>query len=115
MASLAHLGLARAYHLAKSTEKARAAYQEFLALWKDADLTLIDRAEGAIPSQGRSDKSRQPLGRALYHGESLSEVVVSQEGSSPMNKHRASLLGLLELTLMLGLGYPVAWAYLLWT
>ena len=34
---LAHLGLARAYHRAKSTEKARAAYQEFFALWKDAD------------------------------------------------------------------------------
>ena len=35
--ALAHLGLARAYALDKNTEKARAAYQEFFALWKDAD------------------------------------------------------------------------------
>ena len=37
MASLAHLGLARAYAMAGDTGKARAAYQDFFALWKDAD------------------------------------------------------------------------------
>ena len=35
--SLAHLGVARAYLLSGDTAKARAAYQDFLALWKDAD------------------------------------------------------------------------------
>jgi hypothetical protein len=35
--ALAHLGLARAYALSGDTVKARAAYQDFLALWKDAD------------------------------------------------------------------------------
>jgi tetratricopeptide (TPR) repeat protein/predicted Ser/Thr protein kinase len=35
--ALAHLGLARAYALQIDTVKARAAYQDFLALWKDAD------------------------------------------------------------------------------
>ena len=35
--ALAHLGLARAYALAKNTGKAAAAYQGFLTLWKDAD------------------------------------------------------------------------------
>jgi DNA-binding winged helix-turn-helix (wHTH) protein/tetratricopeptide (TPR) repeat protein len=35
--ALAHLGLARAYSSQGDTAKARAAYQEFLALWKDAD------------------------------------------------------------------------------
>ena len=35
--SLAHLGLARAYALAGNTAKARTSYQDFLALWKDAD------------------------------------------------------------------------------
>jgi len=35
--ALAHLGLARAYALQADTVKARAAYQEFLTLWKDAD------------------------------------------------------------------------------
>jgi hypothetical protein len=42
---LAHLGLARAYALQGDTSKARAAYQDFLALWKDADPdipTLMD-------------------------------------------------------------------------
>jgi Flp pilus assembly protein TadD/predicted Ser/Thr protein kinase len=35
--ALAHLGLARANALEGDTGKARAAYQEFLTLWKDAD------------------------------------------------------------------------------
>jgi len=35
--SLAHLGLGRAYALAGDTAKSRAAYQDFFALWKDAD------------------------------------------------------------------------------
>ena len=35
--ALAHLGLGRAYALAGDGAKARAAYQDFLALWKDAD------------------------------------------------------------------------------
>ncbi len=38
--ALAHLGLARAYALAGDTSKARKAYQDFLALWKDADPDL---------------------------------------------------------------------------
>jgi len=35
--ALAHLGLARAYVMQGETVKARAAYQDFLTLWKDAD------------------------------------------------------------------------------
>jgi serine/threonine protein kinase/tetratricopeptide (TPR) repeat protein len=35
--ALAHLGLARAYALQGDTPKARATYQDFLSLWKDAD------------------------------------------------------------------------------
>jgi tetratricopeptide (TPR) repeat protein len=35
--ALAHLGLARAYAMQGDTTKAKAAYQDFLALWKDAD------------------------------------------------------------------------------
>lgn len=35
--ALAHLGLARAYALSGDTAKSKAAYQDFLALWKDAD------------------------------------------------------------------------------
>lgn len=34
---LAHLGLGRAYAMQGDTAKARAAYQDFLSLWKDAD------------------------------------------------------------------------------
>jgi ATP/maltotriose-dependent transcriptional regulator MalT len=37
LASLARLGLARSYVLQGDTAKSRAAYQDFLALWKDAD------------------------------------------------------------------------------
>ena len=35
--SLAKLGLGRAYTLSGDTAKAKAAYQDFFALWKDAD------------------------------------------------------------------------------
>ena len=35
--ALAHLGLGRAYALTGEEDKARAAYEDFLALWKDAD------------------------------------------------------------------------------
>ena len=35
--ALAHLGLARAYAMQRDTARARAAYQDFLTLWKDAD------------------------------------------------------------------------------
>ncbi|HWZ83692.1 MAG TPA: serine/threonine-protein kinase [Terriglobales bacterium] len=37
LGSLAHLGIARAYAMAGDTVKAKAAYQEFFVLWKDAD------------------------------------------------------------------------------
>ena len=35
--ALARLGLARAYAVEGDTAKARVAYQDFFALWKDAD------------------------------------------------------------------------------
>jgi eukaryotic-like serine/threonine-protein kinase len=35
--ALTHLGLARAYVLSGDTAKAKTAYQDFFALWKDAD------------------------------------------------------------------------------
>ena len=37
LAPLAHLGLGRAYAIQGDSAKARAAYQDFFALWKDAD------------------------------------------------------------------------------
>jgi eukaryotic-like serine/threonine-protein kinase len=37
IAALAHLGLGRAYTLASDSAKSKAAYQDFFALWKDAD------------------------------------------------------------------------------
>jgi tetratricopeptide (TPR) repeat protein len=37
IAALAHLGLARAYALQGNNGKAKAAYQDFLTLWKNAD------------------------------------------------------------------------------
>jgi tetratricopeptide (TPR) repeat protein len=44
--SLAKLGLGRAYVMTGDTAKARAAYQDFFALWKDADpdITILKKA-----------------------------------------------------------------------
>lgn len=42
---LAQLGLARASALAGDTAGARTAYQNFLALWKDADANIAVRQE----------------------------------------------------------------------
>ena len=39
--ALAHLQLGRAYAMAGETPMARAAYQDFLALWKDADPNIL--------------------------------------------------------------------------
>jgi hypothetical protein len=35
--SLAHLGIARAYVMEGNISQAKAAYEDFFALWKDAD------------------------------------------------------------------------------
>ncbi|HET7185042.1 MAG TPA: protein kinase [Terriglobales bacterium] len=45
--ALGHLGLARAYALQGDTPKARAAYQDFLTLWKEAepDLPVLQQAK----------------------------------------------------------------------
>jgi eukaryotic-like serine/threonine-protein kinase len=45
--SLAHLGRGRAYALQNDVPKSRAAYQDFLALWKDADpdLPILNEAK----------------------------------------------------------------------
>jgi hypothetical protein len=45
--ALAHLGIARADLLQGDTTKAKAAYQEFLSLWKDADtdIPVLKRAK----------------------------------------------------------------------
>ena len=46
LGALAHLGLARAYVLSGDTAKAKTAYQDFLALWKDAnpDIPILKEA-----------------------------------------------------------------------
>ena len=48
LGTLAHLGLARAYVLSGDTAKARAKYQDFFTLWKDADpdIPILKEAKG---------------------------------------------------------------------
>ncbi len=52
--ALARLGLARAYNLEGDTAKARAAYQDFLMLWKDADPDI------PVLKQVKAEYSRLP-------------------------------------------------------
>ena len=51
---LAHLGLARSYALSGDSAKARAAYQDFFTLWKDADPDI------PILQQAKSEYARLP-------------------------------------------------------
>ena len=50
--ALAHLGIARAYLLSRDQLKARTAYQDFLALWKDADpdIPILKQAKSEYAS-----------------------------------------------------------------
>ncbi len=52
--ALARLGLARAYAMEGSTAKARAAYQNFLTLWKDADpdVPILQQAKAEYSKLG---------------------------------------------------------------
>jgi hypothetical protein len=52
IAALAALGLARSYALTGDAPKSRTAYQDFLALWKDADLDI------PILKQAKSDYAK---------------------------------------------------------
>ena len=47
IASLAHLGLARSHGMQGDTAKSKVAYQDFLALWKnaDADVPILKQAK----------------------------------------------------------------------
>jgi tetratricopeptide (TPR) repeat protein len=50
--ALAHLGLGRAYAIAGDSAKAKIAYQDFLALWKDADpdISILKEAQSEYAS-----------------------------------------------------------------
>jgi hypothetical protein len=50
--ALAHLGLGRAYTLVGDNAKARTAYQDFLALWKDADPDI------PVPKQAKAEYAK---------------------------------------------------------
>jgi predicted Zn-dependent protease len=70
--ALARLGLARAYAMQGDTTKARAAYQEFLTIWKDADpdVPILKQAQTEY-SKLKITKARCYLGRSfLDHGQS---------------------------------------------
>jgi predicted Zn-dependent protease len=59
------LGLARAYALQGDTGKAKAAYQDFLTLWKDADpdIPILKQAKTELRPQkwDRPDRCREIL------------------------------------------------------
>ena len=62
--ALAHLGLARAYLLQGDTAKAKAAYQDFLTLWKDADPDI------PILKQAKTESAKllPVAGNKSFHG-----------------------------------------------
>jgi hypothetical protein len=50
--ALAHLGLGRAYALTGDVIKAKAAYQQFLTLWRDADPDV------PLPKQAKAEYAK---------------------------------------------------------
>jgi hypothetical protein len=60
--ALAHLGIAAAYTLQHDTAKARAAYQDFLTLWKDADPDI------PVPKEAKVEYRRGRLCRSSSSG-----------------------------------------------
>jgi len=50
--SLAHLQIGRAHAMSGDSTKAKAAYQDFLTLWKDAD------ADGSILKQAKAEYAK---------------------------------------------------------
>ena len=54
LGALARLGLARAYTVSGDTAKSRTAYQDFFALWKDADPDI------PILKEARAEFARLP-------------------------------------------------------
>lgn len=67
LGALAHLQLGRAYAMAGDTARAKAAYQDFLALWKDADpdLRILKQAKAEYTKSA----FRRPLPTAVVRGE----------------------------------------------
>jgi len=66
--ALAHLRVGRAYAIQGETAKARAAYQDFLTLWKDADpgIPVVKQAKAEYAKlrevpEPRSGKARPPM------------------------------------------------------
>jgi len=57
--ALAHLGLGRAYALSGDTNKAKAEYENFLALWRDADpdVPLFNEAKAEYAKLSKGGRS----------------------------------------------------------
>jgi Tfp pilus assembly protein PilF len=75
--ALAHLGLARTYMLQGNTTKARAAYEDFLALWKDADpdVPILSEAKAEYAKLQRScASSRFQYTAGVKHDESQRDL-----------------------------------------
>ena len=108
--ALAHLQLGRAYAMQGDTAKSRAAYQDFLTLWKDADpdipILLEAKAEYAKPQQlrhrfrkcrllrlgrGTTSLSNQPIRCRMKNAAVLTEPINSwMVGNPEVNRGAAS-------------------------
>jgi tetratricopeptide (TPR) repeat protein len=66
LGALAHLGLGRAYVLQGDTAKARGAYQDFLALWKEADPDKCDLHVSAQPIDKLQNRARFRLDETFH-------------------------------------------------
>jgi len=58
---LAHLQLGRAYALSGDKTKAKAAYQDFLTLWKDADpnIPILKQAKAEYAKRAMTEERRR--------------------------------------------------------
>jgi tetratricopeptide (TPR) repeat protein len=95
--ALAHLGLGRAYAMAGDTAKARAAYNDFFTLWKDADpdIPILKEAkaecaklQSLLELEPQVGPSRIGVEKSAYH--QLSHWQIG--GDNPCYRHLSKLL-----------------------
>lgn len=90
LASLARLGLARAYALSGDTTKSKTAYQDFLTLWRDADPECVQLSAQMSKGPAHLWLARNVIEVAFAIGSRTRQMMERQSSLSPLLTVRLS-------------------------